>query len=99
MGILSTEFKVMMSSIPPSPEAKLAAAIVKNWYRTILALSKKKLKGEDLYRWQQEIIWPDTESARFWVERVLKGNLAALKELRDQIVAIKRNSKASKRRG
>jgi len=64
-GILSTEFKVMMSSAPPSPEAKLAVAIVKSWYRTLLSLSRKKLRGKDLYQWQKETSWPDTENARF----------------------------------
>ena len=96
-GILSTEFKVMTSSVPPSPEAKLAVAIVKNWYRTLLSLSRKKLRGKDLYQWQKETSWPDTENARFWVEGILRGNVGVLKEIRDQIVRTKHTSKAAKR--
>lgn len=87
MEVLAKDYKIMLTATPPIPEVKLAKAVVTSWYQTLLVLSrKKKLSRKELAQWKQEISWPDTDSARFWVEGVLKGNLLALKRIRDEFV-------------
>ena len=69
-----------------TPEEKLAKKIVEDW----LLLMKR---GWPLSEYRREFNWPDTESARFWVEEVLEGDIGILKMVRDHYVEERKRRK------
>lgn len=80
------------------PEEKLAMAIVKDWFQTLLSVVIKarkrgRMTSEERKIWNLNIGWPYTKNARFWVEEVLGGSVQSLQNLAEDLTRLRKRQK------
>ena len=79
---------------PLTPEERLAKAIVMDWFSTIKELLlKEKLTKAEKRLLEEELNWPYTDNASFWVEEVLDGSIEALRLISEDIRRIRKGQK------